>query len=653
MTEGVALHELVYEAGEPVDYRVLDVNPAYVNQTGIHPAKVIGKPASVAYGTGEPPYLAEFERAVRGTKPVEFETYFPPLGRHFRVSAVATGPHHFATVFEDITRQKHREAEILRQEELLDLATDAILIWELNGAIEYWNEAAAELYACPAEEALGSVSHDLLATVFPESLSAVLAALERDGAWAGELEHTACDGRRVAVDSRMRLVESEGRRLVLETDRDISGRRRTEAELRRLVAAETEAKREALSELERTNVLLRAADALASSMEPLSVLETLADLTLQSLHRSRLVILGYDEQTHTLETLLTRGRPAPPAGTRLRLEQLSAPLQEAVREHRTVVVDYDRTEFPEEVRKIVGETKARLALWIPVVWQDKLLGLIGIDEPGEHRPITPREVELVEAICAQAAVSLANAGRFEVQRVIAATLQRSFRHPMPQVRNFDVGLVEAPASEPGLVGGDFWDVLTLPDGRVFVLIGDVAGKGIVAAGMTETVRSMVRAFASIDPMPAFVLRKTNELLLREPSEVFTTALVAVIDPDSGRVAFGSAGHPGPTLLGTSTCRVVNPSYGPPLGTFAAEYPTTEVELGAGEYLILYTDGVTEARSGAELFGEQGVVRAGCELRGADAQDVAEEIARSATSFASELMDDLQVLVLRRAPQGRA
>ena len=128
---------------------------------------------------------------------------------------------------------------------------------------------------------------------------------------------------------------------------------------------------------------------------------------------------------------------------------------------------------------------------------------------------------------------------------------------------------------------------------------------------------------------------------------FVTALVAVIDPDTGRVALGSAGHIGPTLLGSSACRVVDPHYGPPLGTFPAEYPMSEIRLAAGEYLILYTDGVTEARAAGEQFGEAGVVQVGCRLRGSSAQHVAEKIRDSATTFASRLMDDLQILVLRQ------
>ncbi|MBI5444104.1 MAG: PAS domain-containing protein [Deltaproteobacteria bacterium] len=113
MAEGVALHEMIYgEDGEVVDYRILDVNPAYEWLTGVVPEKARLALATELYGTGAPPYLAEYDQVVRTGKPSSFETYFPPLKRHFRISAVRQKPGQFATVFEDITTQKRQEDEL-------------------------------------------------------------------------------------------------------------------------------------------------------------------------------------------------------------------------------------------------------------------------------------------------------------------------------------------------------------------------------------------------------------------------------------------------------------------------------------------------------------------------------------------------------------
>ena len=113
MTEGVALHEVVYgETGEAVDYRILNINLAYELHTGLSPERARGVLASELYGTGAPPYLAEYDRVARSGEPLVFETYFPPMKKHFSISAVSPKTGQFATVFEDITERIRREEEL-------------------------------------------------------------------------------------------------------------------------------------------------------------------------------------------------------------------------------------------------------------------------------------------------------------------------------------------------------------------------------------------------------------------------------------------------------------------------------------------------------------------------------------------------------------
>ena len=431
------------------------------------------------------------------------------------------------------------------------------------------------------------------------------------------------------------------------------------------------ARREARAELELTDTMLRAAAALTSSIDLRAVLETLADITLQSLRLSRLFILGCDQDADQLEVLLARGTTSLAEGDRLRVAELSPAVAEAVRRRITVRVDYDACGSPAMVAALPGAARTHLALWVPIVWKDELLGFVEIDEPGTRRAVSDREVELVEAICGQAAAAIANARLYEAQRHVAVTLQESLRHALPALAGLDVGLIAAPASEPGLIGGDFWDLFELPDARVLAAIGDVAGKGVAAAGMAETVRATIRALATVEADPSFVLRKSNELLLGGGGDAFATALVLIIDTASGQVTFGSAGHPGPLHLGASSCRIADPRFGPPLGTFPADYPASQLRLAAGDTLLLYTDGVTEARRGKELFDEDRLrtivcgVRDDPAVRKAEAlrndpphrpaeaervdpaQSLAEAVRDAASEFADRLRDDLQVLAIRR------
>ena len=109
---------------------------------------------------------------------------------------------------------------------------DPIIEWELGGRIEIWNQAAEELYGYSASQALGQCIHELLKTQFPQDLEVILKSLNTSGAWAGELSHEARDGRRIIVESRMRLVRDGKLTAVIETNRDMTARRAAEEALR-------------------------------------------------------------------------------------------------------------------------------------------------------------------------------------------------------------------------------------------------------------------------------------------------------------------------------------------------------------------------------------------------------------------------------------
>jgi PAS domain S-box-containing protein len=149
-----------------------------------------------------------------------------------------------STLIEQITHlasiaiERAQATQALQQQaNLLEQAHDAILIWEFPRTIVYWNRGAEQLYGFSRKEAIGRSSHELLHTEHPRTMTGFEEALERDGEWTGELTHTTRDGRKIIVESRSVLMsETDGRRLVLETNRDITDRKRAEAELREAMA---------------------------------------------------------------------------------------------------------------------------------------------------------------------------------------------------------------------------------------------------------------------------------------------------------------------------------------------------------------------------------------------------------------------------------
>ena len=127
LTEGVALHQLVMDdGGQVVDYRILDVNPAFQLHTGLDPLGVIGRLASEIYETVVPPYLEEYARVALGGESFVLETFYAPLGKHFRISVISPKHGQFATVFEDVTERKRNEAELEHKNADMEWLTNMI-----------------------------------------------------------------------------------------------------------------------------------------------------------------------------------------------------------------------------------------------------------------------------------------------------------------------------------------------------------------------------------------------------------------------------------------------------------------------------------------------------------------------------------------------
>jgi PAS domain S-box-containing protein len=241
MIEGFCVIEVVFDAEErPIDYRFLEINPAFEAQTGLHDAR--GRLMRDLAPEHEAHWFEIYGRVALTGEPAHFVNEAKALNRWYDVRAYRVGApdlRRLAILFNDVTDRKRAEDAIRQQARLLDLSHDAIFVWEVGGAIEYWNEGAEQLYGYRREEAVGRVTHDLLATLHPDGSAAYLAALERDGVWRGELSHRTKDGRRVTVESSHQLVVQDGRRLVLETTHDITARKQAEAWLATDLAALT------------------------------------------------------------------------------------------------------------------------------------------------------------------------------------------------------------------------------------------------------------------------------------------------------------------------------------------------------------------------------------------------------------------------------
>lgn len=181
-----------------------------------------------------------------------------------------------------------------------------------------------------------------------------------------------------------------------------------------------------------------------------------------------------------------------------------------------------------------------------------------------------------------------------------------------------------------------------------IVIGDVCGHGVEAAANEALVRDAIRAFAFQGLSPERVLLRAYKSLHGQGRGVeMTTVLFALIDPASGELRFSSAGHP-PPLLRKASGEVVEltPQFGPPLGVYGdASYQVTEARLEAGAGVLLYTDGVTEARNGADFFGEDRLTAA-LVSEGGVLEGLSERILFSVLAFSNQrLRDHLALLAV--------
>jgi len=297
----------------------------------------------------------------------------------------------------------------------------------------------------------------------------------------------------------------------------------------------------------------------------------------------------------------------------------------------------------------------RTAVAFPVLRGDTLVGVCELFSRTQ-RPVPPELLDVLASAGRQIGQFLARLRAESELREVAHILQRSLLPShLPEVPGMELAARYRAGAEGVFVGGDTYDVLPLPDGRFMVLIADVCGTGAEAAAMTALTRHTARAAASVPgARAADVLDAVNTALLREPSEPlrFVTAccLVLSADGDGHRITVSVAGHPLP-LLREACGRVVEVGVpGMPLGVLPdVPFLETEMRLSPGATLVLYTDGVTEARNDAGTqFGDDGLVGV---LAALPSGDVKRTVAAVSAAVEAQLAgsrheaDDLAVLAL--------
>ncbi|WP_235486642.1 SpoIIE family protein phosphatase, partial [Frankia sp. AvcI1] len=284
----------------------------------------------------------------------------------------------------------------------------------------------------------------------------------------------------------------------------------------------------------------------------------------------------------------------------------------------------------------------RLAL--PMVLGGRPVAAVGL-AAAEGRAYADDEQRVVAELVDRATVAIGNARQYEQERRTAVTLQRSLLpQRLPEIPGLAFAWRYLPGSAGALVGGDWYDVLPLDDGRIALVIGDVMGHGIHAAATMGQLRAAVRAHAVAQTSPGAVLALLDAAANRLEQGRIATAAFALLDPASGRLVLASAGHLPPLLIPPhDPAHYLHLEPGPPLSAGLPDYPETAVTVAPGSTLLFFTDGLVEDRRRPVDEGME-LLRAGAAAHGTP-EEVCDR-ALAALGRDADTEDDTALLAVR-------
>jgi len=403
--------------------------------------------------------------------------------------------------------------------------------------------------------------------------------------------------------------------------------------------------------------------------QDLDVVTVIADLA--ALARERSELLGIQAERAQEEMLLKRAAEST-SGTLEPDEVRRAVIAHAVRiaratqgrlsriapgSQRLVTIaedgsggDVDTSAVGEVVRTraAIARGGASPTVHVPVELGPRLFGVLSLVR--EDGPEFDRDdLELVTKVARIAAAGLANAHDFQHERHLARTLTHGFvPAALPTVPGWDVGVLYEPADDQP-TGGDLYGAWPLPSGDVALLIGDVAGKGIETAALSAMARFFIEARSWDCDAPAAVLEEANAMLHdRLPGDRFVTAFFGFLG--RRQLRYVNAGHLAPIVLRADGTQSEAAADGLPLGIDEhPAYREHELELGADDVLVAFTDGIIEARREGKLLGADGLQRI---LRDVstmtrEPQALTELLHDKVRAWARGLSDDAAIVALRR------
>lgn len=456
-----------------------------------------------------------------------------------------------------------------------------------DGWVEYWNESMKRYTGIYPR---GDVGELAAVAIHPDDVAAVRErwhrAVARGEPFEQEMRLRRHDGSWRWFVARAEPYRDERGEIVrwFGTDTDIEDRKRAEQQLRFLADAGD----------------LLAAPADASRLEVLARRATaeIADL----------VTLFIFDEAGVLQPVAIAHRD-PMGELAWREARRQYPLREGdlaihtVESGKPVLVErvprglLDRLARDERHRRMLEGFDVASVLFVPVAGRREIRGALQLANGPQSRRLDATDLRFAEILARRIAISLESAEIFERERRISATFQHAaLPSTLPSIPGIALTAVYRAADSEAEIGGDWYDAVVLPDGRLLLGVGDVAGKGLAAAVQMATVRQSLRTAALQQPSPAQALAAAARALAIDSRAPFATAWLGILDPATRRLAYASAGHPHALVRDAGgRVRALADATHPPLGVEAgAREAVGETTLAEGATLVLYTDGLVEA-----------------------------------------------------------
>jgi serine phosphatase RsbU (regulator of sigma subunit) len=411
---------------------------------------------------------------------------------------------------------------------------------------------------------------------------------------------------------------------------------------------------QALARAANLETIFRISQAVGSSLQVNVVLNRVLDVVQKILSADAVALMIYDPRKREISTSMARGSVSSDiVGLRL------APGEDVPGYVFSTGEPAAFRDLHESMGGIAGNAAAhglRSMLAVPMLARGRSIGVLVVFS-AEAGAFSDEDMNVLQTFASQAALAADTARMYSREHDVASILQKSILPgDLPEYGEIDAASAYEPAGADVEIGGDYYDLFRATDGSVWFVIADVCGKGVVAATKTSMIKYSVRSLVAAGLSPSRVLGEVNEMVVGtgETSDI-VTLWVGRYQPSDGVLSWSSGGHPPAALLHADSGEVqwLSPT-GPLLGALAdVDYDEETVILSVGDSIVLYTDGVTEARNGNVFFGEERVRES--VVAGGTPREIVRRLLTAVRRFGrGDLRDDVALLAIaiREVPNAK-